>query len=128
MKLHLHVHGCTIFMQDGAPCSNPVPEEKQDLCWNRPDLNPVKDMWTIMNLQGSAENLRQAIKEVWVTEIPRSTANLWYPACCVASKQLLTAKEDILNIDVIVTVRGRVQSELCFSSVVNLPLTLTVYF
>ena len=19
-KLHIHVHGCTVFMQDGAPC------------------------------------------------------------------------------------------------------------
>ena len=28
LKLHVHIHGCMIFIQDG----HRVPEEKQDLC------------------------------------------------------------------------------------------------
>ena len=42
---------------------------------NSPDINPVENLWTIMNDQVASkqrpntENLRQAIKKVWVTEI-----------------------------------------------------------
>ncbi|KAI0217548.1 hypothetical protein LSAT2_030687, partial [Lamellibrachia satsuma] len=61
LKLHMGIHKCTIFMQDG----------------NRPDLNPIENLWTIMKdkvadkQSSSAQNLKQAIKDIWVTEITR---------------------------------------------------------
>ena len=42
---------------------------------NSPDLNPIENLWTIMKDKvadkqpSSAQNLKQAIKDVWVTEI-----------------------------------------------------------
>ena len=71
---------------------------------NSPDLNPIENLGTIKKDKvaykqlSSAENLRQAIKEVWVTmKSARSTGNLWYTACRVTTMQSLTAKKDILN-------------------------------
>ena len=72
-----------IFMQDGAPCRRPkvATEEKQDICagmaQDSPNLKSVRNLWTVMNDKvayqrpPSVENLRQAIKEVWVTEITK---------------------------------------------------------
>ena len=80
----MHVHGYMIVMQDGAPCHrSKVATEflKKNkisvLEWpaNSRDVNPIENMWTIMKDKvaykqpSSAENLRQAIKDVWVTEI-----------------------------------------------------------
>ena len=84
LKLHMHVHGCMIFMQDGAPCylSKVAIEflKKNKISvleWprNSPNLKTFKNLWT--NMKGkvaykqtsSTENLRQAIKEVWINEI-----------------------------------------------------------
>ena len=77
-NLKLHVHGCTIFMQDGAPYhrSNVATEFQTKskisvLEWPGNSQN----LWTIIKdkvtykQSSSAENLGQAIKEVWVTEI-----------------------------------------------------------
>ena len=84
LKKHMHVHGCTIFVQDGAPYhqSNVATEflkknKISGLEWpgKSPDLNPIENLWTVMKDEvaykqpSSAENLRQAFKEVWVTEI-----------------------------------------------------------
>ena len=84
LKLHVHVHDCTVFMQDRAHCyRSKVATEflKKNkisvLEWpgNSPYLNPIENLWTIMKGKAaykqpsSAEKLRQAIKDVWVTEI-----------------------------------------------------------
>ena len=84
LKLHMHIHRCTIFVQDGAPCHRSKvataflkKNETSVLDWPRqsPDLNPIENLWTIMKDKmackqpSCAENLRQGIKEVWVTEI-----------------------------------------------------------
>ena len=84
LTLHMHVNGCTISMQDGAPChrskvATEFLKTKQDLCAGMdrelPRLDPIENRWTIMKdkvtyqQSSSAENLRQAMKEVWVTEI-----------------------------------------------------------
>ena len=81
-KLHMHINGYKIFIQDGAPChrskvateflkENTISVLEQPR--NIPDINPFENMWTIMKMAykqpSSAENLMQAIKEVWVTEI-----------------------------------------------------------
>ena len=57
LKLHVHVHGCTIFTQDGAPCHRLKVatefREKNEISvlechGNNPDSSPVKNVWTIM--------------------------------------------------------------------------------
>ena len=63
-----HVHGCTIFMNKTKIS---VLERPRD----SPDLNPIKNLWTLMKDKvaykqpSSAENLRLAIKDIWITEI-----------------------------------------------------------
>ena len=84
LKLHLHVHGYTIFMQDDIPCHQSkvatefLKKHKISLLeWpgNSPDLNQIDNMWTILKDKVAykqpsiAKKLRQVIKEVWITEI-----------------------------------------------------------
>ena len=81
----MRIHGCTQFLQDGAPC------HRSKLCtaflrdnasfgvvdWpgNSPDLNPIENVWNWMKNQlqekdtGSVPKLIEAIKEMWCTEV-----------------------------------------------------------
>ena len=95
---HMHIFSCTIFMQDGAPChlSKVATEEKQDICvgmaQDSPNLNSVENLWTVMNDKvayqrpPSVENRRQAIKEVWVTEITKEWAYCEYLASSMSRR------------------------------------------
>ena len=82
--LYMHVHNCTMFKQDGALChrwkaaTEFLKKNKISVLecpGNSPDLNPIENIWTIMNDKvpykqpPSAENLRQEVNDVWVTEI-----------------------------------------------------------
>ena len=54
-KLHMHVHGCSIFIQDGAPFSDSRQPMKNKISLleclgNSPDLNPTKDLWITNNI------------------------------------------------------------------------------
>ena len=79
--MHMHVHGCTIFMQDGASCHRSKLDtellNKYLLEWpgNSPDHNPIENLWIIMKDKlayqqpPSSENPKQAIKDVCVIKI-----------------------------------------------------------
>ena len=84
LKIHMAVHSCTIFMQNGAPCHRSkvartfLAENRiKVLDWpsNSPDLNPIENPWTNMKNKvaekhpPSAKNLVKVIEEVWVKEI-----------------------------------------------------------
>ena len=86
LKLHLQVHNCQIFMQDGAPChrskvaKNFLDSSNIDLLeWpgNSPDLNLIENLWTNMKNKVSEKQplsgaeLVKAIKKVWVKEISK---------------------------------------------------------
>ena len=84
LKLLMHVHGCTVLMQDGAQyhwskVATEFLDKNKISVLERPgnssDLNPFENLWTTMEdnvaykQPSTAENLGQAVKEVWVTEI-----------------------------------------------------------
>ena len=92
LQLHMHVHKCNIFMQDGAPChrsklvTNFLKKKKvKVLDWpgNSHDLNPIENLWTVMKDKvaekqpSSLPYLCRAIKEVWMKQISKEyCANL----------------------------------------------------
>ena len=84
LELHMAVHKCSVFMQDGAPCHRAKivtqflkAQKINILDWpgNSPDLNPIENLWTNLKNKVSerqptnAKMLEQAIKEVWVRDI-----------------------------------------------------------
>jgi transposase len=84
LQLHMTVHNCNIFMQDGAPCHRSkivqdyLKQEKiATLDWpgNSPDLNPIENLWNFLKDKvadrqpSNVKDLEKAIKDVWVRDI-----------------------------------------------------------
>ena len=106
LQLHMQVHRCNIFMQDGAPCHksklvmNFLKKKKvKVLDWtgNSPDLNnPIENLWMLIKDKvaekqpSSLPDLCRAMKEVWVKEISKEyCTNLVnsMPRCLAAAIQ-----------------------------------------
>ena len=99
-------------LEDGAPYhwSKVVTDflkKKKSMYWHGSETAQISTQsricGVIRRIRWHTSN-RQALK-IWgkqsrtsrTLKSLRSTANLWYPTCCVASKQSLTAKDDILK-------------------------------
>ena len=56
LEIHMMVHGCNVFMHDGASChreksaKNFLQKNVDILDWpgNSPDLNPIENLWRAM--------------------------------------------------------------------------------
>lgn len=86
----MEMHRCTWFLQDGAPCHksklvmaslNKLKDKFQVMDWpgNSPDLNPIENCWSHMKRKLKANRaitslpkLIDAIKEMWVQDLPQS--------------------------------------------------------
>ena len=92
LQLHMQVHRCNRFMQDGAQChrsklvTNFLKMKKMKvLDWpgNSPDLKPIENLWMVMKDKvaekqpSSLSDLCRATKKVWVKDISKEyCANL----------------------------------------------------
>ena len=76
----MDIRQCTMFPQGGTPChlfqvATDPSRKTESLCRNGPYLNPIEHLWTILRdnmaerQPSTAQNLKQVIKDVWVTEI-----------------------------------------------------------
>ncbi len=80
----MEIHGCTHFLQDGAPCHASkrikaflTKQSFQVIDWpgNSPDLNPTENCWNNMKNMlrkkdiSSVPKLTAAIKELWTQEL-----------------------------------------------------------
>jgi hypothetical protein len=80
----MEIHGCTHFLQDGAPCHASLcikaflaQQTFDEIDWpgNSPDLNPIKNCWNHVKTTlkkkdiSSVPRLTAAIKELWTQEL-----------------------------------------------------------
>ena len=85
LELHMAVHNCEIFVQDGAPCHRAKivtdflkTKNIKLLEWpgNSPDLNPIENFWTELKNRvaekhpTSLPSLIKTIKSSWVLDMP----------------------------------------------------------
>ena len=84
LELHVAIHKCKIFMQDGAPChrSKIVTEflkskkvQIPDCPGNSADLNPIENIWTVLKDKvpekqpTNTKELEGAIEAIWPLEL-----------------------------------------------------------
>jgi len=87
VKLHMHISGATIFLQDWEPCLRPTARTVQKWFvdnhievlphWpsNSPNLNVIENCWNNMKKKVAAhrpvseKDLKDILRHVWVTEI-----------------------------------------------------------
>ena len=93
---------CMTFVQDGAPahaakatqarCKKNLPNFIEKTCWppNSPDINPVENLWSIMDevvykdpTPKTMKDLKRRLKQAW-KKIPLSTSRYmtFYPTPC----------------------------------------------
>ena len=84
LEIHMVIHECNMFMQDGAPChrlklvSDFLKKKNiKALDWpgNSADLNPIENLWTIIKDKVAdehstcAKDLEMQIKRIWTQKI-----------------------------------------------------------
>ena len=118
----MNVLNYNIFMQGGTPChrSKIVSEFLKEknikvLDWtgnsldlnpgNSPDLNPIENLWEVLKNKvadkqpGSAKDLEDAIKEVWIRELSSPIAVHWLKVCQDVWRWLLKTMAVIRSTD-----------------------------
>lgn len=113
LELHMNVHGCRIFMQDGASCHRTKIVSKflkkqriQVLDWscNSLELNPIENLWKVCKVAdkhpSGSKDFEKAMKTSGYTDYHLTIAVGWLKVCQDVWRWLLKTMDVTQSTDV----------------------------